>query len=606
MSEAEHYTGEEYVFPLSFQQARLWFLEQLDPANAAYNMPITLRLEGDLRLDAFGAAFQHVVDRHEALRTRFERDSQVQVVAESWTVSPTLVDLSGLAARARERELGRVKLDVVRRPFDLWSAPPLRVVVVRVGAEEHVLLLVIHHIVCDGWSLGVLAMELSVAYTAWCDGQPPKLPELPVQYGDFSLWQRDRLSGDGLRDELEHWAGVLAGAPAALELPTDHPRPPDPTYRGGRVRHCLDEPLAARLEEVAQAHGASLFMVVLAAYGMVLSLLSGQREVVVGTATAGRSRPEAEGLVGCFIDVVPLRVDLSGGPAAGDLLERVRRTCLDAYAHQDLPFERLVEHLRPERDLSRTPLFQVMLNGQDTPKHSLHWPGVKVTGEAPEPGLSKYDLTLDMHRDGPGLLLDLEFSRDVFETESAARLVERVAAVLAWLAGADPGTPVADADVFSPEERARLREACSSHVGEPAWSAPDGRVSLDGPAPSLSGERAEPPASEPPASEPPASEPGPHVPPRDPLESVVLGCVCRVLEKPWLGVDDDFFDHGGSSMSAMELALDIERATGYRLGLRDLFRDSSAAGLAARVRAELSPTGPADTSTGPIHGSRDN
>ncbi|GAA3816010.1 hypothetical protein GCM10022226_40940 [Sphaerisporangium flaviroseum] len=489
MSEAEPYMGEEYLFPLSFQQARLWFLEQLDPANAAYNMPITLRLDGALRTDALVAAFQHVVDRHEALRTRFERDSQVQVVAESWTISPTLVDLSGLPDGHRERELARVKLEVVRRPFDLWSAPPLRVVVVRVSPEEHVLLLVIHHIVCDGWSLGVLARELSIAYSAWCDGLPPELPELPVQYGDFALWQRDRLSGEGLREELEHWSGVLVGAPAAIELPTDHPRPPDPSYQGGRVRHGLAEPLAARLEQVAQAHGASLFMVVLAAYGIVLSRMSGRPDVVVGTATAGRSRPETEGLVGCFIDVVPLRVDLSGDPAAGELLARVRRTCLDAFAHQDLPFERLVEHLQPERDLSRTPVFQVMLNGQDTLKHDLSWPGVEVTGENPEPGLSKYDLTLDVHREGSGLLLDLEFSRDVFERESAQRLVERVGTVLAWLAEADPEAPVAGADVVSAAERAWLREAGSGpSAAVPEGSAaevvlagrPSGRVAVAG------------------------------------------------------------------------------------------------------------------------------
>ncbi|NUO98112.1 MAG: non-ribosomal peptide synthetase, partial [Nonomuraea sp.] len=433
--------GEEFLFPLSFQQARLWFLHQLDPGNAAYHMPVTLRLDGDLGVETLRAAFQHVVDRHEALRTRYEPDTQVQAVMETWDVPVDLVDLSG---RGPE-ELERVRREVLREPFDLWTAPPLRVVVVRTGPREHLLLMVIHHIACDGWSLGVLARELSAAYTALREGDVPRLPDLPVQYGDFALWQRDRLSGDGLREELDHWTRVLTGAPAALELATDHPRPGVPTYDGARTGRGLPEPVALGLERLAHDRGASLFMVVLAAYAVVLCRLSGQDAVVVGTVSAGRSRPELEGLVGCFIDVVPLRVDVPADASVAELLSRVRRVCLDAYAHQEVPFERLVEHLQPVRDPSRTPLFQVMLNGQDTPRHDLSWPGVQVTGEAPEPGVSKYDLTLDLHRNADGILLDLEYNRDVFEPGTAARLLEQVAAVLEWMAAARPETPVADA-----------------------------------------------------------------------------------------------------------------------------------------------------------------
>lgn len=558
MTDAELYDGgedwDEYLFPLSFQQTRLWFLEQLDPGNAAYNMPITLQLNGTLEVNALCAAVQHIVDRHEALRTRFERDSQVQVVTDPWTVSPTLVDLSELTDERRQRELDRVKREVARRPFDLWSAPPLRLVVVRVGTGQHVLLVVVHHIACDGWSLGVLARELSVAYLALCAGRAPELPELPVQYGDFSLWQRDRLSGRGLWDELAHWSGVLVDAPAALDLPTDRPRPPDPTYDGGRTKLGLAEPLAVKLDKLAQNHGASLFMVVLAAYATVLSRLSGQDEVVIGTATAGRSRPEIDNLVGCFIDVVPLRVDVSGDPSVADLLARARAVCLDAYAHQELPFERLVEHLKPERDLSRTPIFQVMLNGQDTPKHSLRWPGVEVIGEDPEPGVSKYDLTLDLHRVSTGIVLDLEFNRDVFETRTAERLVQRVGAVLEWLAGVDSGASVSGVEVPSPFDS-----------GKRMYRTGEGRS--DQPAPTVQSGPTDPVA---------------HL---DAVESIILDCIHRVLDKPLLGIFDDFFDHGGSSMSAMALVLEIEQATGHRLALRDLLRETTAASLAARVRA---------------------
>jgi len=538
--------AEEFLFPLSFQQARLWFLHQLDPGNAAYHMPVTLRLTGDLGMETFRAAFQHVVDRHEALRTRFAPDAQVQVVMESWTCSPDLVDLSGLDPGQGRRELERIRHEALREPFDLWSAPPLRVMVVRTAPGEHVLLMVIHHIVCDGWSLGVLAKELSVAYTALREGRAPQLPDLPIQYGDFAMWQRDRLSGDGLRAELDHWSEVLTGAPAALEMATDRPRPDAPTFDGARVRRGLPEPLARDLERLAHDHGASLFMAVLAAYAVVLCRLADQDTVVVGTATAGRSRPELENLVGCFIDVVPLRVDVPREPAVPELLSRVRRACLDAYAHQDVPFERLVEHLQPERDLSRTPLFQVMLNGQDTPRHGLSWPGIEAVGEDPEPGVSKYDLTLDLHRRVDGVLLDLEYNRDVFEPATARRLLEQVAAVLEWMAGGSVAPTLGPA------------------TGHPV-RAP--------------GRRIEPPTRQDEAE---------RLPPADAIEEQVLSCLRGVLGKEWLGVTDDFFDHGGSSMLAMKLALDIEQATGYRLVLRDLFHDTTARGLAAQVRAATS------------------
>lgn len=545
--------GEEFLFPLSFQQARLWFLHQLDPGNAAYHMPVTLRLNGDLSIETLGAAFQHVVDRHEALRTRFEPDAQVQVVLESWTVSPVLVDLAALDPEHGRRELDRVRREVLREPFDLWAAPPLRVVVVRLSRHEHVLLMVVHHIVCDGWSLGVLAMELSVAYAALRDGRVPDLPDLPLQYGDFALWQRDRLSGTGLQEELDHWSEVLVGAPAALEMATDHPRPDVPTFDGARVRRGLADQLATGLERLAHDCGASLFMVVLAAYAVVLCRLSGQDTVIVGTATAGRSRPELEGLVGCFIDVVPLRVEVCADESVAELLTRVRRMCLDAYAHQEVPFERLVEHLQPERDLSRTPVFQVMLNGQDTPRHALNWPGIEAVGEAPEPGVSKYDLTLDLHRNSDGILLDLEYNRDVLEPATATYLLEQVAAVLGWM-----GDNSREASV------ARAAPGLEPAVGHRVKSP---------------GRRIEPAM---PAAPPDLVE---RVPPADTVESQVLRCVRDVLGKQWLGVTDDFFDHGGSSMLAMKLALDIEQETGYRLVLRDLFHDTTARGLAAQVRA---------------------
>ena len=546
MTESQVYeaAAEEYVFPLSFQQTRFWFLEQLAPATSAYHMPIVLRLRGKLRPDVLADSFQHVVDRHEALRTRYEPDSQVQVVAGTWRVPVTLVDLTGLPGDV----LAAVQQKVLRRPFDLWAAPPLRVVLVRTGAEEHVLLAVVHHIACDGWSLGVLGSELSIVYSALCAGAVPDLRELPVQYGDFALWQRDRFSGDLLRAELAHWSAALAKAPAALDLPTDLPRPAEPSHEGGRVSRQLPEALVRRAEHVARSGGASLFMIVLAAYAAVLARMAGQDVVVVGTATAGRSRTEVADLVGCFIGVVPLCLDLSGDPSAAELLACARTVCRTAFAHEDLPFERLVEHVRPVRDPARPPVFQVMLNAQDTPKHPVRWPDVDVTGESPEPGVAKYDLTVDLHRTGDGAVLDLEFNADVLTAGTAARVLERVETALGWLATPAAGTPLSEVDIGSADE----------------WVRPA------------------------PVTVPVAAPPEPAAP-RDAVEALVLDHMRAVLGKPGLGVADDFFDNGGSSMSAMSLLLEVERATGYRIGIRDIFRDATAAGLADRIRSGCGP-----------------
>ncbi|SFR29119.1 Phosphopantetheine attachment site [Lentzea waywayandensis] len=518
----------EYTFPLSFQQHRFWYLEQLNPGGA-YHLPIVLRLAGELRVDLLREALQRVVDRHEVLRTRYQPDAQVQVVAEQWTVPLSVV----------EGDLERIRAEALCEPFDLWSAPPLRVVLVRSAPDEHILLMVIHHIACDGWSLGVLGRELSEAYTALHDGREPDLPELPVQYGDYALWQRDRMSGDVLAAGLAHWAAVLVGAPATLELPTARPRPAEPALNGDRVRLAVPDALAERVEQLAQRHGVSVFMVVLAAYATVLTRLSGQDEVVVGTAISGRERPEVADLVGCFIDVVPLRLSTVKS-SAEELLAETRRVCLAAYAHQDVPFERVVDHLRPARDPVRPPLFQVMCNGQDTPRHDVTWPGVEVSGEQPEPGVSKYDLTLDVHSRPGGVLLDLEYDRDVFDEPGMAGLLDRIVVVLDWLT--DDTRPLFD--------------------GPPRPAPEVDRITAPGP-------------------RPPAAA---AVEPRDALEALVLGHLRDALGDERLGVTDDFFEHGGSSLAAMTALVRIQEDTGQRLGPADLFGEATAARFAERLR----------------------
>jgi hypothetical protein len=596
--------GEEYVFPLSFQQTQFWFLEQLAAGGPTYHMPVVLRLRGPVRLDLLTAALGHVVDRHEVLRTRYQPDEQVQIVAERWRPEVELVDLTDVRAdrrAARERDAVR---EVVRRPFDLWAAPPVRVALVRTAAEEHVLVVVVHHIACDGWSLGVLAGELSVAYTALHAGTVPDLPALSIQYGDFALWQRDRLTDDVLADELAHWSAALTGAPAALDLPTDRPRPDTPALVGGRVRHHVPAELTERVTRRARAAGASFYMAVLAAYATVLARVAGQDVVVVGTAIAGRTRPETNDLVGCFIDVVPLCLDVTGDPTAAELIGRAKAVCLAAYAHQELPFERLVAHLRPARDPARPPVFQVMLNAQDTPRRPVRWPEVEVTVEDAEPGVAKYDLTVDLRQGGDGAVLDVEFAADVLVSSTVERLMARVSTVLTWLA-ADDGTRLSDVDIRPPEEVEWVQEA-SDRAGVRILDAnrrdlPAGAVGdLCGPDLVPSGQRArfrhdgtvelvEECAAEAPAPPPQA---------RDELVDLVLEHVRTILRRPDVTPTDDFFDAGGGSVSAMRLLLDIERSTGHRLDIRDMFRDATPAGLAARVRAARGPHPDADPAAG--------
>ncbi|GAA3816002.1 hypothetical protein GCM10022226_40930 [Sphaerisporangium flaviroseum] len=462
--------------PLSFAQQRLWFMHQYDPAGSQFNMPLAVRLRGDLDVEALHGALNLVVDRHETLRTTFEADGDVP--------RPRIRADHGLVVAVVDAEHRGVDADRVLRqaalaPFDLTGDLPIRAVLVRSAAAEHVLLVVVHHIACDGWSVGVLAAELSAAYAALRDGRTPALPELPVQYGDFSAWQRDRLSGEVLRAELEHWTRALAGAPPVLHLPGDHPRPPVFRHRGRTLPIGLGTGPGEAVRRIAAEHDLTPFMVLLTALAVVLRHCAGQEEVVVGTPVAGRPRPEVENLIGCFIDVLPLRVDVSGDPSVKELLARVRRVCVEAYAHQQVPFERLVAHLRPERDLSRTPVFQVMLALQSGPAPALDLDGVEAAPYPMDNGTAQHDLSLWL-RDEPGRITGhVEFNRDVFEQDGVTRLVARLGTVLEWLADAGPGDPVSGVDVVPAAGLAAVGEAgTGAEAVVPGGSVAD--VLLDG------------------------------------------------------------------------------------------------------------------------------
>ncbi len=438
--------------PLSFAQERLWFLEQLTPGLAVYNVPLALRLEGALDPARLALALRGLAARHEVLRTRFAsaggRPVQAIEPAESVASPLPVADLETLAA-ARDAEALRLVAEEAARPFDLARAPLVRARLLRLHAGEHLLLLTFHHAVSDGWSLGVALGDLASLYA----GEP--LPPLPVQYADYAVWQRELLSGERLERQLAYWRERLAGLPP-LELPADRPRPPVRGHRGGGVAVALPASLAAPLRRLGRAAGATLFMTLLSGFAAVLARWSGQDDLAVGTAVANRRRRELEGLVGFFVNTLVLRADLAGGPPFAALLARAREATLGAFAHQDLPFERLVEALRPARDTGRNPLVQVLLVLQNMPLPRLDLPGLALSAVAVESRTAKFDLTLSLAEGDDGSIVGgLEYDADLFEAATAARLAGHLARLLA-AAVAAPETAVSDLPLLGDDERRQV------------------------------------------------------------------------------------------------------------------------------------------------------
>jgi amino acid adenylation domain-containing protein len=423
---------ETNALPLSFAQQRLWFFDQLELTPSTYNIPYALHLNGTLELAALERSFNEVMQRHEVLRTHFPTlDGQpVQRITNTLRLTIPLLDLSALSRIERETISRQLANQEAQRPFDLTTGPLVRVHLLRLGSDEHVLLLNLHHIICDGWSLGVLMRELAILYAAFVHGQPSPLAELPLQYADFTLWQRDLLQGEMLQEQLAYWRTHLAGAPTVLELPTDHPRPAVQSYRGAWHSFQLPLSLTEKLKALSQQEGVTLFMTLLAAFAILLARWSGQSQVVVGTPVAERGHRELEELIGFFVNTLALRVDLSGNPSVRELLARVREVALQGYAHQDLPFEKLVEVLTPERHLSHTPLFQVMLILQNTERPRLTLPGVTLQPFFVESGGARFDLTLSLDETEQGLAGVLEYSTDLFEPETMQRLVGHLQTLL--------------------------------------------------------------------------------------------------------------------------------------------------------------------------------
>ncbi|MDZ7963735.1 MAG: amino acid adenylation domain-containing protein [Nostoc sp. DedSLP03] len=443
--------------PLSFAQERLWFLNQLEGASATYNMPAALRLSGRLNLNALQQALAEIIRRHEALRTSFANinGTPMQVIHSTASIDMEVVDLQHLEESERKLVLEQQLQLAAIAAFDLESAPLIRCNLWQLSNSDYVFGINIHHIVSDGWSMGVLIQELSVLYKAFCAGESSPLPNLEIQYADFALWQRQWLSGEILEEQIQYWVSQLQGAPELLQLPTDRPRPSVQSYRGATQSFGLNRELTQKLESLSRRAGSTLFMTLLTAFATLLYRYTGQSDVVIGSAIANRHRSEIEPLIGFFVNTLVLRTRLEDNPSFEQLLAQVRKTTLQAYEHQDVPFEHVVEALQPQRSMSYSPLFQVMFMLQNAPMGELELPGVSLSELEQERTIAKFDLTLDISETSAGLECEWEYNTDLFDRSTIERMASHFENLLSAIVD-NPQQRVSELPLLSPAERQLL------------------------------------------------------------------------------------------------------------------------------------------------------
>ena len=446
-----------FVFPASFAQQRLWFLNQLDPDSSFYNVPTVMHLRGKLNVEVLRRSLAELVRRHESLRTTFAmvNGEPVQIIRPSRTVDFSFIEASSLPAEHAEEEALRIITAEAQRPFDLEQGPLMRVLVAQFGAEDYLALLNLHHIVCDAWSKSVLVKDLSVLYEDFSHGPNSSLPELPIQYADYTQWQREWLQGEVLDAQLAYWRQQLHESAPVLQLPTDRPRPPIQTYNGAILPYSLPPELVRSLQGLGNSEGATLFMVMLAAFKAVLYLHSGQSDIIVGTPIAGRPRAELEGLIGFFVNTLALRTTIDGEQSFRSLLRRVREGALEAYARQDLPFEKLVEDLQPDRNLSFTPLFQVVFALQNSTPETLDLAGLRWALKPLPSSTAKFDLTMLLVEEFGWLTGSIEYNTDLFDEATVSRLLEHFTMLLEGIA-ADPDKAIAGIQLLTDDERRLL------------------------------------------------------------------------------------------------------------------------------------------------------
>jgi amino acid adenylation domain-containing protein/FkbM family methyltransferase len=456
--------------PLSFAQQRFWFFDQLVPNTSAYNVYLVLRLRGALRERALECALAEIVRRHETLRTTYpaRAGQPVQAIAPPGPLPLPVLDISDLPEPQREATALRLGTEEAQRPFDLARGPMFRATLVRLGAEDHLLLVTVHHIASDGWSVGVFNRELEALYDAFAADRPSPLPEPRIQYADYALWQRQWLHGEILETQLAYWKQQLQGVPTLLELPADRPRPAVQSFRGAHQTFVLPADLSQQLKALTQAEGVSLFMTLMAAFEALLHRYCGQEQMIVSTGVANRDRRETEPLIGCLINILLLRADLRGNPTFRELLGRVRQTTLGAFAHQDLPFEKLAEELQPDRDLSYNPLTQVMFVLLTAPMQPPRLTGLQVRVVDVESAASPYDLVLHMWETPEGLAGVVDYATDLFEASTIRRMLGHFRTLLEGVVAA-PHQRVLDLPLLTaPERQLLLYDANATHKDFPA------------------------------------------------------------------------------------------------------------------------------------------
>ncbi|NTX61539.1 non-ribosomal peptide synthase/polyketide synthase [Myxococcus sp. CA051A] len=539
--------------PQSFAQQRLWFLDRLEPNSPLYNIPLAIRLTGALDVAALERSFHTLVRRHESLRTTFEQGDQgaVQHIQPFAPVALRMVDLSGLAVETREQQALRLGGEEGRRPFDLGTGPLLRVTLLKLSEQEHVLVLVLHHIVADGWSMGVLTKELEALYSAQVKGREATLPELPVQYADYAVWQREWLKGEVLEEQLSWWRARLAGAPEVLEVPTDRPRPAVQGYRGASVAVRLSSELSEKLKRLSRQEGVTLYMTLLAGFQVLLARYSGQWDVVVGSPVSGRTTKEVEGLIGFFVNTLVVRTEASSELTFREMLRRVRDAVLGALTHQEVPFEKLVDALQLSRDLSRSPLVQVSFALQSAPSGDLSLPGLTQQPMDLGTRTAKFDLALSMGEDAEGLSGTWELNTDLYDTATVERMATHYQRLL-------------EAVVEVPE--ATLRALPMPGHREVQEKAVGSRIQ------SRQGERVIP-------------EQGleDFIAPRTAMEELVAETWVPLLGVKRLGAEDNFFERGGHSLLVMQAASRLRAALGHEVPVRMLFEAPTVSSLATSL-----------------------
>ena len=544
----EHDFGDCYIFPASSGQRRLWFLAQLEPeSHAAYHVRAVIEIHGPLDCLAFQEAFNDVVACHESMRTGIALvDAEPsQVIVPQCAVAVPVIDCAAMSEQRQLEELESVVRHEAVRRFELDTPPLVRLTLLRMSERHHVLVVVMHHIICDGWSMAIFMGELAAAYQNAHAGHGP-LAEPAIQYADYTVWQAERLTGPRERALADYWRAKLADLPAT-DLPADFPRPPVHSG-GGAARHVrLSGDLLRTLDTVGERCGATRFMTLLAVFKLLLMRYTGQADVVVGTAVANRPMPELERLIGLFANTLVLRTDLGGDPTFMALLGRVRQTCLDAFEHQELPFEKVVEELRPTRDVSRTPLFQVMFLMQNTPTAAAGDGELTFTPRTEGARTAKYDLTLVAEPDPEGLQLWLEYSTDLFTTDTADLMLRHLVTILRAVLGR-PDVPVS---------------GCAALPLPPAGTVDPGALRRPGPVT--------------------PTGPADQTPPRTPVEREVAAIFAEILGVDDIGRSADFFDLGGHSLLAAQLVARLEERSGVRIRLRDIFKRSTVAAVAEIV-----------------------